>query len=51
MEKDPQIREGHMYQIIDGAVVEVVRHGEELLPITNPITSEIVGQQVLKLYD
>lgn len=50
MEKEP-IKEGHMYRVIEGEVVEVVRHGDELLPVTDPITREIVGQQVLMLWE
>jgi len=39
-----------MYQIINEEVVEVVRHGDEILPVTDPRTSQIVGQLVLDLY-
>ena len=39
----------HMYQIINGETIEVVRHGEELLPITDPKVSQIVGQLILEL--
>lgn len=45
----PEMREGHMYQIHDGQVVEVVRRGDELVPITDPIVHECVGQLVLEL--
>ena len=38
-----------MYQIIDGETVEVVRHGEEILPITDPKVGQIVGQLALEL--
>lgn len=38
-----------MYQIIEGETIQVVRWGEELLPVTNPLTREIVGQLALKL--
>jgi hypothetical protein len=41
----------HMYQIIGGKAVEVVRHGDELLPITDNRLSQIVGQQILELGD
>jgi hypothetical protein len=39
-----------MYQIINEEVIEVVRHGDEILPVTDPRTSQIVGQLVLDLY-
>lgn len=39
-----------MYQIINEEVIEVVRHGNEILPVTDPRTSQIVGQLVLDLY-
>jgi hypothetical protein len=38
-----------MYQIINEEVVEVVRHGDELLPVTDPRTSQILGQLTLEL--
>lgn len=38
-----------MYQIIGGETTEVIRWGEELLPVTNPLTREVIGQLVLKL--
>lgn len=38
-----------MYQFHKGELTEVVRWGNELLPITNPLTQEIVGQLALKL--
>lgn len=41
--------EGKLYRIIGNAVIEVVLHGEELLPITDPITKEIPGQLALDL--
>ena len=41
--------EGLMYQVIDGKAVEVIRWGEKLLPLSNPLTKEVVGQLVLKL--
>lgn len=40
-----------MYRVINDEVVEVVRHGDELLPVTDPITRELVGQQVLRLWE
>lgn len=36
---------GKMYQIIGGEVMQVIRHGNELLPITNPLIAELPGQQ------
>ena len=39
-----------MYQIINKEVVEVVRHGDEIMPVTDPRTSQIVGQLVLDLW-
>lgn len=38
-----------MYQIHDGKLIEVVRHGDELLLATDPRVSQIVGQLVLEL--
>lgn len=38
-----------MYQIINEEVVEVVRHGDEILPVTDPRTSQILGQLTLEL--
>ena len=40
-----------MYRIVDGETVEFVRHGDEIMPITDYRVSQIVGQQVLKLGD
>jgi len=45
------MHEGAMYQFIDNKVTEVVRHGDELLPITDPKINQIVGQLVLDLYE
>jgi len=39
-----------MYQIIEGEVAEVVRRGDVIMPITDLLASEIVGQQVLKIW-
>jgi hypothetical protein len=36
-----------MYQVIDGEPVEVVRHGEEILPADHWKVSQIIGQMVL----
>lgn len=38
-----------MYQIIDGQVVQVVRWGDQLLPITDPLTRQTIGQLTLEL--
>ncbi len=38
-----------MYRVVDGETVEFVRHGDELIPITDYRVSQIVGQQVLEL--
>ena len=40
-----EIKQGHMYQIIEGEVVEVVRFGQEIVPKT----AECLGQLVLEL--
>lgn len=47
---DSTAAHNRMYQIINEEVVEVVRHGDEIMPITDPRTSQIVGQLVLDLY-
>lgn len=47
---DSTAAHNRMYQIINEEVVEVVRHGDEILPVTDPRTSQIVGQLVLDLY-
>jgi hypothetical protein len=39
-----------MYQIINNEITEVVRHGDELLPVTDPRTSQIIGQLVLDIW-
>jgi len=39
-----------MYQIINNEITEVVRHGDELLPITDSRTSQIIGQLVLDIW-
>jgi hypothetical protein len=41
---------GEMFQIINGERVKVVRWGSELLPVTHPIISQIVGQLALDIY-
>lgn len=38
-----------MYQIIDGETIEVIRWGDELLPINHPLATEVIGQLVLEL--
>lgn len=38
-----------MYQIINGQVTEVVRRGDVLMPITDPLVHECIGQLVLDL--
>jgi hypothetical protein len=40
-----------MYQIIDGAPVEVKRWGDEILPVTDDRVNQIIGQGILFLYD
>lgn len=40
-----------MYRVIDGDVVEVVRHGDEIIPITDPRIGQCIGQGVLELYE
>lgn len=47
---DSTAAHNRMYQIINEEVVEVVRHGDEILPVTDLRTSQIVGQLVLDLY-
>jgi len=51
MKRNVEMKEGHMYQVIEDKTVEVVRWGDVLLPITNPLVHEIVGQLTLELYD
>lgn len=46
-----RMHEGAMYQFINNQVTEVVRHGDEILPITDPKINQIVGQLVLDLYE
>jgi hypothetical protein len=46
---NPEIKEGHMYQVINNEVVEVVRRGDVLVPITDPIVYECIGQLTLEL--
>lgn len=36
-----------MYQFIEGEMTEVVRWGNEILPITDHRTTQLVGQLVL----
>lgn len=38
-----------MYRVVNGETVEFVRHGDELMPITDYRVSQMVGQQVLEL--
>lgn len=38
-----------MYRIVDGEAIEFVRHGDEIMPVTDYRVSQIVGQQVLEL--
>jgi len=45
-----RMHEGAMYRMIDDRPVEVVRHGDEILPITDPKLKEVVGQLVLEVY-
>lgn len=42
--KNPEIKEGHMYQYINGTIVEVVRVGKDLLPITDLGKIAIIGE-------
>jgi hypothetical protein len=43
------MQNGHMYQVIDGRVVEVVRHEGDIVP--KPETGQSVGQLALNLYE
>ena len=40
-----------MYQVINSEPVKVVRWGDQILPVTDDRTNQIVGQGVLFLYD
>lgn len=42
--------QGHMYRVMGGHIVEVVRHGDQLLPVTDPLVRETIGQGTLNLY-
>jgi len=45
--RDSQPTKQIMYQFIDGQPTEVVRHGEEILPVHHWKVSQIIGQMVL----
>lgn len=45
----PEMKEWHMYQIHNGEVVEVVRRGDVIVPVTDPIVHECIGQLTLEL--
>jgi hypothetical protein len=50
MEKIKMVQ-GEMYQVINGEPVQVVRHGDELLPITDPRVHQCLGQLVLEIFE
>lgn len=49
MKQQHEMAEGHMYQFIDGALTEVVRRDEGLVPIWHPAAKQLAGQLALKL--
>lgn len=41
--------EGKMFRVVGEEVVEYVRHGDEIMPVTDPRVSQIIGQGILEL--
>jgi hypothetical protein len=45
------MKEGTMYRVIDGETVEMVRWGDKILRVDDPLLNECIGQLVLELYE